>query len=183
MSHVACHWPPGPLVLFVGSGGLGVTGSEVLSKCQGSRGIFFSADYIGGLGGQNEWAWLYIERAQRPPPQGDLETLPMAHHLYTSSSRVAVSPRATYKCMLPLLPRAHSPHSHSKECGKIRWQSKHRERDTEGKHHALPHTVPTLLHQALPCPLHCIPSLPLSPHSHNDHVRLHMGEAWDEKQL
>lgn len=59
MSHTACGWPPGPLVLFVGSGGLGVTGSEVLSKCQGPRGIFSSAGYIGG---QNEWAWLYVER-------------------------------------------------------------------------------------------------------------------------
>lgn len=62
MSHTACRWPPGPLVLFVGSGGLGVNGSEVLSKCQGSRGIFFSAGYIGGIGGQNEWVWLYVER-------------------------------------------------------------------------------------------------------------------------
>lgn len=62
-----CHTQPvaglqAHLCYLLEAAGLGVTGSEVLSKCQGSRGIFFSAGYIGGLGGQNEWAWLYVER-------------------------------------------------------------------------------------------------------------------------
>lgn len=183
MSHAACHWPPGPLVLFVGSSGLGVTGSEVLSKCQGSRGIFFSAGYIGGLGGQNEWAWLHIERKGTEAPTtgpGDPPNGPSPARQQQQSGRL---PQGRLQVHAAVASQGSFPSFTLKRVWETTLAIQAQETAHRRQHHALPHTVPTLLHQALPCPLHCIPSLPLSPHSHNDHVRLHMGEAWDEKQL